>query len=730
MASSMIISLEEANRYPEIGMISAYAINSVYIGYSSMKIKMTPSVNKAYAFKTMDYDTQANFALGDTPGYEDAMKKVSQSFEQTIAIYRYLKAAPIYVSKTKSNAETLLQKINSAKKLIGNTTVIKIQNFKSGVLDVIKNAKFFQYLELKGEDSFVSHITSSDSRHAQIGTKDSPAIDCLQLRKLNRSIMSGFYYIKPECSPKPLRVFCDFALFGDAVDLLIFNDNSDSPNSDISYLSIADETDVRYYCAKNGLYPIRLENKDMVKRIYQVLRATGYNLDLPMAVPLGFDYSCKQDRTCVNLFKSFSDSNSTPIMTFFDGKSKAGLTKSGSFAGLGFSSSFNMLSFDPKSTPISALICSTNHFKTDASDYQFQTISCETSVVSNTNMFQIGTEVTVICPSSCQDIKIPIYGTGIYHAKSPICIAAIHSGAIHTTGGKLVVKVQSWTDGYTGTDDNSIKSKDWNKKDGASGFTLLEYEPKCPINMMPERKDNLDTSFVETSVDISSENTHQFDMEEFEGVDEGTLKKANINIESLQKMREDSEIEQLSTESIQDEVRFRGVDSKKLKANSQMLMQNTMNKINTIKNQSPLLQPTPQTLKNLIAPHNVAVKAKQALNVVKPQVSNMINKLPPLSILSRLNMNINNQPSAQAPMPIKEPDVCPPKKRNNGMPLVTTDDGIKQINDIRRVLDWELLKKFKSKQDKINKEILAFNQDLAWNNNKSETSTKRIQGKF
>ena len=112
----------------------------------------------------------------------------------------------------------------------------------------------------------------------KLGEKDLPADNCMELKRYFPRILSGYYYIKPECSHKPLRVFCDFSLYKDVVDFYIFKDNSNVANPDLSYLKISNVQDIRYYCSKKGHYPITLEHQDMIERIFHLLILDGYDL--------------------------------------------------------------------------------------------------------------------------------------------------------------------------------------------------------------------------------------------------------------------------------------------------------------------------------------------------------------------------------------------------------------------------------------------------------------------
>ncbi|XP_053567868.1 vitrin isoform X2 [Bombina bombina] len=62
------------------------------------------------------------------------------------------------------------------------------------------------------------------------------------------------------------------------------------------------------------------------------------------------------------------------------------------------------------------------------------------------------------CPAGCDDTKYRVYGTDIYASFSSVCSAAIHSGVIDGSGGKILVRKVAGQSGYKGTFSNGIRS--------------------------------------------------------------------------------------------------------------------------------------------------------------------------------------------------------------------------------------------------------------------------------
>lgn len=557
-AAAIMIVMDESHIYPELGNITAYAIREVSITYNSMKLKNDNCANFSNKFKVFDFDTQNYHKLENTKDYKSVRKKLSLVFEKMISSYTGVKKSFQKILKSKLKAEELKSKLQTLKKNIASESVKQLRNFKADVLPSIKNSMFTSYLESLGGKHIMSSITDKNATitSGRIGTKDLPATDCLNIRKLHRKALSGWYYVKNDCSPKPLRVFCDFTIFGDAVDIYVYNDGNTEPNPDLSYLNIKDFNSVRFICSKVGLFPIQVNNKDTVKRIYQVLNTLGYDLSKSVAVPLGYDYSCKNGH-CRGMVNSINDKQ-TPVMGSFFSKNKKGgnITKPGPFAGLGYSDRATMLSFNAHEVQITGLICSSNHFKTDSSDSSVKTISCEISAASNAELFTEGSNILVECPASCHNALKQVFGTNQYHLKSSVCKSAVHAGVIGSKGGKMYVRVGKGIERYSGTSSNGVTSEDFETKDGMNSFSLLKYTPKCPIDQFKElakaEKDaesDEHSSFIEMRSESSyKSNNHensqynarqahdQFEKDlnsnDFEAVDLEDIQKAGLKAQS------------------------------------------------------------------------------------------------------------------------------------------------------------------------------------------------------
>ncbi|XP_051832103.1 vitrin [Antechinus flavipes] len=70
----------------------------------------------------------------------------------------------------------------------------------------------------------------------------------------------------------------------------------------------------------------------------------------------------------------------------------------------------------------------------------------------------INPEFIAKCPAGCQDPKYHVYGTDIYASYSSVCGAAVHSGVVDNSGGKILVRKVAGQSGYKGSYSNGIRS--------------------------------------------------------------------------------------------------------------------------------------------------------------------------------------------------------------------------------------------------------------------------------
>ena len=74
----------------------------------------------------------------------------------------------------------------------------------------------------------------------------------------------------------------------------------------------------------------------------------------------------------------------------------------------------------------------------------------------------VGQRFLFSCPErTVRDSDDAIHGTGIYPSDSPICVAAVHAGAITRAGGEVLVQLNPGAETYHGSEQNELRSADF-----------------------------------------------------------------------------------------------------------------------------------------------------------------------------------------------------------------------------------------------------------------------------
>ncbi|XP_061221827.1 vitrin isoform X4 [Neopsephotus bourkii] len=142
----------------------------------------------------------------------------------------------------------------------------------------------------------------------------------------------------------------------------------------------------------------------------------------------------------------------------------------------------------------------------------------------------INPEFIAKCPPGCQDVKYRVYGTDIYASFSSVCNAAIHSGIIDNTGGKILVQKVAGHSGYRGSFSNGVRSLSlprWREsflvsegkpRKGVTYPSTLEYssskstavksEPKKPEQDLKIMKSADSTNTSEKAAEQGSSSVH------------------------------------------------------------------------------------------------------------------------------------------------------------------------------------------------------------------------------
>ncbi|XP_043992832.1 vitrin [Gambusia affinis] len=112
------------------------------------------------------------------------------------------------------------------------------------------------------------------------------------------------------------------------------------------------------------------------------------------------------------------------------------------------------------------------------------------------------------CPAHCKETKQQVYGTGIFASISSICNAAIHSGVITNSGGKVIVRKMAGQNVYKGSNSNGVRSLSlpkWREsfvvlvgkpKRGVIYPSTLDYAPSRPTYVKTGPKDTKLAAFT------------------------------------------------------------------------------------------------------------------------------------------------------------------------------------------------------------------------------------------
>ncbi|XP_008302789.1 vitrin isoform X3 [Stegastes partitus] len=111
-------------------------------------------------------------------------------------------------------------------------------------------------------------------------------------------------------------------------------------------------------------------------------------------------------------------------------------------------------------------------------------------------------EFIVKCPAHCKETKQQVYGTGVFASISSICNAAIHSGVITNSGGKVIVRKMAGQNIYKGSNSNGVRSLSlpkWREsfavsvgkpKKGVIYPSTLDYVPSRPTYVKTSQKED------------------------------------------------------------------------------------------------------------------------------------------------------------------------------------------------------------------------------------------------
>ena len=88
----------------------------------------------------------------------------------------------------------------------------------------------------------------------------------------------------------------------------------------------------------------------------------------------------------------------------------------------------------------------------------------------------VGQQFSFQCPErTVRNSDARLYGTNIYPSDSPICVAAVHAGAISRDGGPVKVQLNPGVEQYVGSERNEVKSDDFPQTQRSIVFVGEEF---------------------------------------------------------------------------------------------------------------------------------------------------------------------------------------------------------------------------------------------------------------
>ena len=473
-----------------------YGLISISISDGAIALERKKCSSIANNSREWQLDDQFYYYVGNKGPYMVAYNELTKTYLKLKKLNRLINMEFKPVEKAKTKAKQINHLLEQTNKQLSNL-LNKIKKFKTekyamkdlnfdNVIERFKLDYFYPYFpKLKNGES-----GGESSGPPQIGSVfTSPGKDCWHIKQLIPFKKSGYYWIKPRCAKKSLRVFCDFSVDDLGTSIYLWKSTSTPINTAIVDVSIASVTDIQKLCALEGLYPIEIRNKNVVKRITQYLETIGYDLGAPLVYPLGYDWGCDAGK-CSRTYRSLSTKLSDVITSYFPIPEHQTMTynkiQKFPFMGLGWNDTAKPAFFNLNNpqTKIGGLICSTNEHNPPLADPTESSLQCSDILSGNAKIDgSVGTKVKILCPAFCAEkSEHKIYGKETYSDNSSICRAAIHAGLIaDADGGSVMLVIGPSYEKYVRSTQNGIASHKLELATNKS-YTFELVEDKCPID--------------------------------------------------------------------------------------------------------------------------------------------------------------------------------------------------------------------------------------------------------
>ncbi|KAH7648531.1 2 extracellular with a signal peptide [Cryptosporidium bovis] len=326
----------------------------------------------------------------------------------------------------------ILPNLDSCKKTSGGRdTTLKLQASKLGFLSEKLDSLTFDY-----------NLDYKFTRPPVGSSELFPGEDCVSIKKeMKNDAISGFYYVRPYCSTKPLRVYCDMNT-GNTIYPM---------EATVSSSRAASST-----CASVGLKPFLLrDKKDSISGIKNMLKIMSVT-DNRRVIPLTHDYGCDKGEDCSAQFTQIE-------------------TDTPSFIGV------NEHPKNETTDSTDIILCSTNTNIKHESSALYLECGSRFSDVKALKTSPLLTTVLVKCPTNCNPVNDGVViGTDVYRDDSSICLSAMHSNTLNRSNGLVQITPIEGLDSYGATTRNGVSSVSYSGKRWNKSFVTSRHDGLCP----------------------------------------------------------------------------------------------------------------------------------------------------------------------------------------------------------------------------------------------------------
>ena len=114
----------------------------------------------------------------------------------------------------------------------------------------------------------------------------------------------------------------------------------------------------------------------------------------------------------------------------------------------------------------------------------------------------VGQRFSFRCPErTVRNSDDALYGTDAYPSTSPICVAAVHAGAVTSAGGVVLVQLNPGIENYSGSDRNEIRSADFPQTQRSIVFVGEQFGSSLdPVQQDYAPRLKWDTKFTSTGL--------------------------------------------------------------------------------------------------------------------------------------------------------------------------------------------------------------------------------------